>query len=226
MHTLAGHQRTRLCRQKVHTLGSPVLSVKSMHTRLSRFCGRLRKSAYTRQTPGTEPQPPKSAYTRQPRFVCKKYVYKAAADCEKVHTLAGHPPAVLRAKSMHTRLHPPAAVKPARQQALPADLGAYFFKSSRQATRPDAARPHGLPSFCILFCICSASFICSFFCFSFAYLLGAYFFGAYFSAFLFAFVGREAAVCTPARQQAKSPQSRINKGFERFYIFKNIFKKF
>ena len=36
------------------------------------------KSAYTSRTPGTEPQPAKSVHTRPPRFVCKKYAYKAA----------------------------------------------------------------------------------------------------------------------------------------------------
>nr|DAE14988.1 MAG TPA: hypothetical protein [Siphoviridae sp. ctf8W5] len=63
MHTLAGHRGSRQGK---------------------------RKSAYTSRTPQRQPQRAKSAYTRQPRFVCKKYAYKAAADCEKVHTLGGH----------------------------------------------------------------------------------------------------------------------------------------
>lgn len=46
-----------------------------------------RKSAYTRRTPEEHHPPPKNAYTRQPRVLYKKYAYKAAADCEKVHTL-------------------------------------------------------------------------------------------------------------------------------------------
>ena len=77
VHTLGGHQEQNRIRQKVHTLGSPRFALFHMHTRLSRFCGRLRKSAYTSRTPQRQPQPPKSAYTRQPRFVCKKYAYKA-----------------------------------------------------------------------------------------------------------------------------------------------------
>lgn len=53
--------------QKVHTLAGPRGSRQGK-----------RKNAYTRRTPGTEPKQAKSAYTRQPRFVCKKYAYKAA----------------------------------------------------------------------------------------------------------------------------------------------------
>ena len=40
-------------------------------------------------------------------------------------------------------------------------------------------------------------------------------FSAYFSAFLFGFVGREAAVCTAG----KSPETRINKGFAMVLYF-------
>ena len=91
------------------------------------------------------------------------------------------------------------------------------------------ARPRGrtLPartawlSLCLLFCICSASFLCSFFCFSFAYLLGAYFFGAYFSAFLFGFVGRGAAVCTTREKPGNPHKQRLCDGF----IFLKIFLK-
>ena len=91
----------RFSRHKVHTLGRPVffhnvhiftalfspffsafffLFLQKVHTLAGHRGSRQgkRKSAYTRRTPGTEPPPPKSAYTRQPRFVCKKYAYKAA----------------------------------------------------------------------------------------------------------------------------------------------------
>ena len=106
VHTLAGHHKDNRSRQKVHTLGSHVLFAKSMHTRLSRLCGRLRKSAYTSRTPGTSPQPPKNAYTRPPAVCFILYAYYTDTIRQKVHTLAGHPPAVLPAKSMHTRLSP------------------------------------------------------------------------------------------------------------------------
>lgn len=104
MHTLGGHQEQNRIRQKVCILVCPVLFAKSMHTRLSRFCGRLRKSAYTSRTPQRQPQQAKSAYTRQPRVSYKKYASMPDAIRQKVHTLGGHPPAVLRAKSVHTRL--------------------------------------------------------------------------------------------------------------------------
>lgn len=106
MHTLGGRQRQSRSRQKVYTLGSPRFALFHMHTRLSRFCGRLRKSAYTSRTPQRQPQQAKSAYTRQPRVLYKKYAYKADTIQQKVHTLAGHPPEILRAKSVHTRLPP------------------------------------------------------------------------------------------------------------------------
>ena len=106
VHTLGGHQERNRIRQKVHTLGSPRFALFHMHTRLSRLCGRLRKSAYTSRTPGTSPQPPKSAYTRQPAVCFILYAYYPDTIRQKVHTLAGHPPAVLTAKSMHTRLSP------------------------------------------------------------------------------------------------------------------------
>ena len=103
----------RFSRHKVHTLGRPVsrhkvhifttplfpllfyicfLFLQKVHILAGHRCSRQgkRKSAYTRRTPGAEQQPAKSAYTRQPRFVYKKYAYKAAADCEKVHTLGRH----------------------------------------------------------------------------------------------------------------------------------------
>lgn len=67
---------------------------------------RLRKSAYTRRTPKPPPPRAKSVHTSLPRVLYKKYAYKADAIRQKVHTLAGHPPAVLPAKSMHTRLPP------------------------------------------------------------------------------------------------------------------------
>lgn len=94
-------------------------------------------------------------------------------------------------------------------------LGAHFFNAYRQSTRPDAARPHGLALYAFFSIFVMHFFLCSFFCFSFAYLLGTYFFNAYFSAFLFGFVGREAAVCTAG----KSPETRINKGFARALYF-------
>lgn len=77
-----------------------------MHTRLSRLCCRLRKSAYTSRTPQRQPQPAKSAYTRQPRVLCKKYASMPDAIRQKVHTLAGHRKPILPAKSVHTRLPP------------------------------------------------------------------------------------------------------------------------
>ena len=136
-----------------------------------------------------------------------------------------------------------------RQQVLPAeriDLGAYFFNAYRQATRPDAARPHGqaLSAYFFVFVVHLFSFFSAFFSVfvvhiffpSFVSLEGAYFFDAYFSPLFFAFVGRGAAVCTPhcsterpsapaARQQAKSPETRINRGFARVCIFLKIFLK-
>lgn len=95
------------CRQKVHILpGHPLrppagytsrraslFAARSAYTRLSSFRAIIcihkpplfsaffsyfLKSAYTSRTPGTEPQPAKSVHTSLPRFVCKKYAYKAA----------------------------------------------------------------------------------------------------------------------------------------------------
>ncbi len=80
-------------RHKMHTQASPAACCRhKVHILPGHRCSRQgkRKSAYTRRTPGAEQQPAKSAYTRQPRFVYKKYAYKAAADCEKVHTLGRH----------------------------------------------------------------------------------------------------------------------------------------
>ena len=111
MHTLVGHRKDNRSQQKVHTLGSPVLFAKSMHTRQPRLYDILRKSAYTRQTPKEERQPAKSAYTRLPAFCFILYAYYPDTIRQKVHTLGGHLPAVLRAKSMHTRL-PPKPFKP------------------------------------------------------------------------------------------------------------------
>lgn len=91
----------RFSRHKVHTLGRPVsrhkvhifttplfpllfyicfLFLQKVHILAGHRGSRQgkRKSAYTSRTPQRQPQPAKSAYTRQPRFVCKKYAYKAA----------------------------------------------------------------------------------------------------------------------------------------------------
>ena len=106
VHTLGGHQEQNRIRQKVHTLGSPRFALFHMHTRLSRFCGRLRKSAYTSRTPKPPPPRAKSVHPRQPRVLYKKYAYKADTIQQKVHTLAGHRKSILPAKSMHTRLPP------------------------------------------------------------------------------------------------------------------------
>lgn len=183
MHTLAGHQEQNRNRQKVCILVCPVLFAKSMHTRLSRFCGRLRKSAYTSRTPQRQPQQAKSAYTRQPRVLYKKYAYYPDTIRQKVHTLAGHSPEILRAKSVHTRL--PQTVSTAAGKKCtpkPAPRLADAATTLRPPEPCRAAKPGLLarqPSF---FCL--------------------------FLPFLFGFVGRGAAVCT-LRQQEKPPGSRF-----------------
>ena len=106
VHTLAGHHKDNRSRQKVYTLGRPRFALFRMHTRLSRLCGRLRKNAYTSRTPGTSPQPPKSAYTRPPAVCFILYAYYPDAIRQKVHTLAGHRKTILPAKSVHTRMPP------------------------------------------------------------------------------------------------------------------------
>ena len=75
-----------------------------MHT-LGRHRGsryEKRKSAYTRRTPKAKPQRAKSVHTSLPRVLYKKYAYKAAADCEKVHTLGGHPKNDFTLQKVHT----------------------------------------------------------------------------------------------------------------------------
>ena len=104
VHTLGGHQEQNRRRQKVHTLGSHVLFAKSMHTRQPRLYDILRKSAYTSLTPKPPPPRAKSAYTRQPAVCFILYAYYPDTIRQKVHTLGGHLPEILPAKSVHTRL--------------------------------------------------------------------------------------------------------------------------
>lgn len=159
MHTLAGHQEQNRNRQKVCILVCPVLFAKSMHTRLSRFCGRLRKSAYTSRTPQRQPQQAKSAYTRQPRVLYKKYAYYPDTIRQKVHTLAGHSPEILRAKSVHTRL--PQTVSTAAGKKCtpkPAPRLADAATTLRPPEPCRAAKPGLLARRCLFF-----AFFCPFF---------------------------------------------------------------
>lgn len=100
----------------------------------------------------------------------------------------------------------------------------HTFCYSRQATRPDAARPHGqaLSAYFFVFVVRL------FFALSFPFLLFIYR-CILFSAFLLAFFF---CICRPRSgrlRRRKNPETRINSGFARVCIFLKIFlifKKF
>ena len=125
------------------------------------------------------------------------------------------------------------------QQVLPADLCAYFFNSSRQAARPDAARPHGqalsayffvfavhlFSSFSVFFSV----FVVHFFFCALFWLLGAYFFQPFFCPSFLVLSAAERPSAPrivlrsgrlhPREAAGESPQTRINRGFARVLYF-------